>query len=86
MPQVDAATAITRRELPKYTVFAHKIAHIRDMGESGVLITPTRSGFDRFGLSAEFVGQNDPCVGGFVVLLSDGEFAYLDPGVLEPGR
>lgn len=81
--RVDAASAISRRRLPEHTVLAHKIAHIRDLGNGSLRITPSRTGFDRFDVDSAFAKRHQPVLGGFVVLRRDGSLTYANADVFE---
>lgn len=75
--------AIGTKTLPTYIVYAHKIQHIRDMGDGTIVITPVHRGYDRFRLDAKFIKKHEPKTGGYIVMRSDGSFAYADASVFE---
>jgi hypothetical protein len=60
--------AIGSRELPKYTVHAHKIQHIRDMGNP---------------VEMNLLRRWKASIGGFIVLKPDGSLAYASPDLFQ---
>jgi hypothetical protein len=81
--EVSPVIAIGSRELPKYTVHAHKIQHIRDMGNGTAMITPARNGYDRFPVEMNLLRRWKASIGGFIVLKPDGSLAYASPDLFQ---
>lgn len=84
------------REMPRYKchkeVWALKIAGLRpyepdsaDEYDGSQLVQPAEPGYGEFRVSAEFVKQHKPVVGGYFMVYADGYKSYSPAKAFEEG-
>lgn len=89
------------REMPKYQshkkVWALKIKHISyEIGKgtavegnycgTEAIITPEEEGYDRFGVSNEYINKHKPFAGGYYVVYEDGYKSFSPSDVFIAGN